>query len=114
MCGCENRQIMKVRAVGPFLAARREPIQRYTREGLFEPGDGSGADRPGSPLHDRLDFRGDSLVVMNGDTHAVIVVLDLTAYAVRGWRYDETSPETGESVDGGRAHDSVPREQQSG
>jgi hypothetical protein len=50
---------------------------------------------------------------MNGDTHAVIVVLDLTAYAVRGWRYDETSPETGESVDGGRAHDSVPREQQS-
>src|SRR5579862_384650 len=105
---------MKVRAVGPFLATRSEPIQRHTREGLFQPGNSSGAGRPGSSLHDGLHLRRDPAVVMNSDAHAVIVVLDLAAYAVRSGRYYETPPETGESVDGGRAHDSVPRQQQRG
>jgi hypothetical protein len=114
VCGCKDREIMKVRAVGPFFTARREAIQRYTREGLFESCDSSGAGRPGNTLHARLDFRGDSAVVVNCDAHAVVVVLDLAAYAIGGGRYNETPPETGKIVDGGRVHASIPREKQSG
>src|SRR5581483_296450 len=95
---------MKMGAVCSFLSASREAFQRYSREGLFELGDRPRTGRPGSPLHVGLHLPGGDSIMMDCNSHAVIVVLDLTADPVRTGRYDETPPETGKSIDGGSLH----------
>src|SRR5262249_54451260 len=71
----ENGQVVQMGAVGALLASCREAAQRNTGERLFQLKYRARTGRPGSPLHDSLDFRGGLAIVVDCNSHAVIIVL---------------------------------------
>src|SRR5208337_1964914 len=94
----QHREVVQMRAVGALFPARCELVQRDTREGLTEHCSGPGTGAPGSAGHDRLHGRRNRAVVADGNTHAVIVILELADHAILSRCHHETPPEAWQLV----------------